>query len=51
MLAFQACSKGEIDYQDNHSYPDEGLMKVLEENNDALEMCIYHLPDQLSYDK
>ena len=50
-LAFQACSEGEIDYKDNHSYPDIGLMKVLEENNDALEMCLYHLPDQLSYDK
>ncbi len=48
-LAFQIKSEGEIDYHDNHSYPDQGLMKVLRESTDALDMYLHHLPDQLSY--
>ncbi len=48
-LAFKISCEGEIDYHDNHSYPDKGLMKVLWENTDAIEMYLHHLPDQLSY--
>ena len=48
-LAFHITSEGEEDYHDNHSYPDKRLMKVLEENTDALDMCLHHLPDQLTY--
>lgn len=48
-LAFKICSPGEVDYHDNHSAPDMGLMKVLEENTDALDMYLHHLPDKLSY--
>lgn len=47
--AFHITSEGEEDYHDNHSYPDKGLMKVLEENTDALDMFLHHLPDQLTY--
>ncbi len=49
ILAFDIKSEGEIDYHDNHSYPDYGLMKVLEENTDAIDMYLHHLPDQLTY--
>ncbi len=42
-------TEGEIDYHDNHSYPDYGLMKVLEESSDAIDMYLHHLPDQLTY--
>lgn len=49
VLAFEIKSAGEIDYHDNHSYPDQGLMKVLEENTDAIDMYLHHLPDQLTY--
>lgn len=49
-LAFQIKSEGEIDYHDNHSYPDKSLMKVLRESTDAIDMYLHHLPDQLSYD-
>ncbi len=48
-LAFAIRSEGEEDYHDNHSYPDKGLMKVLKESTDALDMCLHHLPDRLSY--
>lgn len=48
-LAFHITSEGEVDYHDNHSYPDKRLMKVLEESTDALDMYLHHLPDQLSY--
>ena len=48
-LAFEIKSEGEIDYHDNHSYPDNGLMKVLEESHDAIDMYLHHLPSQLSY--
>ena len=48
-LAFETKSEGEIDYHDNHSYPDESLMKVLRESTDAIDMYLHHLPDQLSY--
>jgi GNAT superfamily N-acetyltransferase len=48
-LAFEIRSEGETDYHDNHSYPDKGLMKVLEESTDALDMYLHHLPDRLSY--
>ncbi len=48
-LAFEIKSEGEIDYHDNHSYPDQGLMKVLRESTDAMDMYLHHLPDQLSY--
>ena len=48
-LAFIIRNEGETDYHDNHSYPDKGLMKVLEESTDALDMYLHHLPDQLSY--
>ncbi len=48
-LAFHITSEGEEDYHDNHSYPDKGLMKVLEENTDALDMYLHHLPDRLTY--
>ncbi|MCR5461606.1 MAG: transglutaminase [bacterium] len=51
ILAFKIKNKGEIDYHDNHSYPDKRLMKVLEESNDALDMYLHHLPDKLSYDE
>ena len=48
-LAFLIRSEGEIDYHDNHAFPDPGLMKVLEESSDALDMYLHHLPDKLSY--
>lgn len=48
-LAFDIKSEGEIDYHDNHSYPDKYLMKVLRESTDAIDMYLHHLPDQLSY--
>ena len=48
-LAFQIKSEGEIDYHDNHSYPDHGLMKVLRGSTDAIDMYLHHLPDRLSY--
>ena len=48
-LAFQIKSDGETDYHDNHSYPDQGLMKVLRESTDAMDMYLHHLPDHLSY--
>ncbi len=48
-LAFHIVSVGEVDYHDNHAEPDKNLMKVLEESEDALDMCLNHLPDQLSY--
>lgn len=50
ILAFHICSEGEIDYHDNHSEPDQGLMKVLETSSDAIDMYLHHLPDKLSYD-
>ena len=49
ILAFEIKSEGEIDYHDNHSYPDKGLMKVLEVSTDAIDMYLHHLPDQLTY--
>ncbi len=49
ILAFEIESEGETDYHDNHSYPDKGLMKVLEESRDAMDMYLHHLPDQLTY--
>lgn len=49
-LAFKISSVGEIDYKDNHSYPDEKLMIVLKENTDALDMYLHHLPDTLGYE-
>ncbi len=48
-LAFSIVSEGEEDFHDNHSYPDKGLMKVLEESTDMLDLYLHHLPDQLSY--
>ncbi len=48
-LAFYAAREGEIDYNDNHPDPDPSLMKVLEENDDAIIMCTQALPDHLSY--
>lgn len=48
-LAFEATLEGEIDYHDNHSAPDKKLMRILEENDNALEMCFYHMPDTLEY--
>lgn len=48
-LAFKVEKDGEIDYHDNHSAPDKKLMRILEENDDALEMCLYHMPDSLEY--
>jgi len=50
ILAFHICSEGEIDYHDNHSEPDQGLMKVLETSSDAIDMYLHHLPDSLSSD-
>ena len=49
ILAFYIKSEGEIDYHDNHSYPDYGLMKVVEESTDAIDMYLHHLPDRLTY--
>ncbi len=49
ILAFRILSEGEADYHDNHSYPDPGLMKVLENSTDALDLYLHHLPDRLSY--
>jgi hypothetical protein len=46
-LAFNICSKGEVDYHDNHAKPNQGLMKVLEESDDAIDMYLHHLPDCL----
>ncbi len=51
ILAFPIRSEGEVDYRDNHARPDPGLMKVLKESTDALDMYLHHLPDQLSYTK
>lgn len=50
ILAFHICSEGEVDYHDNHSEPDQGLMEVLETSSDAIDMYLHHLPDKLSYD-
>lgn len=47
-LAFKVCSEGEIDYHDNRFEPDKGLMKVLEESDDAIDMYLHHLPDYLT---
>lgn len=47
ILAFKVCSEGEVDYHDNHFEPDKGLMKVLEESEDAIDMYLHHLPDHL----
>ncbi len=47
ILAFPIVSEGEVDYHDNHSYPNEKLMKVLSESTDAIEMYLHHLPDTL----
>ena len=49
ILAFEIRSEGETDYHDNHSYPDKGLMKVLKDSTDAIDMYLHHLPDQLTY--
>ena len=49
-LAFKISSVGEIDYKDNHSYPDEKLMVVLKHSTDAIDMYLHHLPDTLGYD-
>lgn len=48
-LAFKISSEGEIDYRDNHSYPDERLMVVLKQSTDAIDMYLHHLPDTLGY--
>ena len=50
MLAFEIRYDGEKDYYDNRSEPDEALMKVLEESDDAIDMYLHHLPDRLSSD-
>lgn len=47
-LAFHIASAGEIDYRDNRPRPDAVFMKVLEESDDALEMCESRLPDAIS---
>ena len=47
-LAFPIKSVGEKDYHDNRPDPDPGLMKVLKESDDALDMYLHHLPDRLS---
>ena len=47
-LAFYIKSEGEVDYHNNHSAPDQGLMNVLEESEDAIDMYLHHLPDHLS---
>lgn len=49
ILAFKISSEGEIDYRDNHSYPDESLMIVLKQSADAIDMYLHHLPDTLGY--
>ncbi len=38
---------GEVDYGEIYAHPSEKLMKVLEENEDALEMYMHRLPDLL----
>ena len=48
-LAFPIKSEGEVDYHDNHSYPDKGLMTVLTSSDDMLDMYLHYLPDKLSY--
>ena len=48
-LAFNITRDGEIDYHDNHSFPDLNLMKTLENSNDMLDLCLNHLPDYLTY--
>ena len=50
ILAFSIASEGEIDFHDNHAAPDQGLMAVLENSTDALDMYLHHLPDQLSFE-
>ena len=47
-LAFHIASEGEIDYRDNRPRPDAVFMRVLEESDDALEMCESRLPDAIS---
>lgn len=47
-LAFYPNAEGEIDYHDNHTKPDQGLMTVLEHSTDAIDMYLHHLPDRLS---
>jgi transglutaminase-like putative cysteine protease len=50
-LAFNIRYKGEADYHDNHVKPNQGLMKILEESNDAIDMYLHHLPDCLPEDE
>ncbi|KAG4087855.1 Transglutaminase-like protein [Neocallimastix lanati (nom. inval.)] len=50
ILAFTVNSEGEKDYFDNNEEPDKGLMKVLENNTDALYMYSHCLPDKLSWE-
>ena len=49
-LAFDIRCEGEEDYHDNRAEPDSGLMMVLEESSDAIDMYLHHLPDRLSDD-
>lgn len=46
-LAFKITSEGEMDFHNNLSEQPVTLMKVLEENDDALDMYKYRLPDNI----
>ena len=46
-LAFKVTSEGEMDFHNNLSEQPVTLMKVLEENDDALDMYKYRLPDKI----
>lgn len=46
-LAFKICSEGEMDFHNNLSEQPETLMRILEENDDALDMYRFKLPDSL----
>lgn len=46
-LAFNVCSEGEMDFHNNLSEQPATLMKVLEENDNALDMYRFRLPDSI----
>ena len=48
ILAFEVRPHlGEVDYHDNNARPREKLMEVLKNSNDALDMYLHNLPEDL----
>ncbi len=51
ILAFEVRTQlGEVDYHDNNAGPSEKLMEVLKTSNDALDMYVHRLPEDLYED-